>query len=149
MATMNFRINPDNYLGLQHDKFKNDMMQIALTNPTKYYALRNAVMQNTVRTVVSDMYNKIYLLLTVGKLSDREADASAALDGGVEIADATAKFIPNMSEKEVSDFAMSVATTVRSMLIQAITKLLPDDYINLASARLASQASTRNINTAL
>ena len=64
MATMNFRINPDNYLGLEHDQFKNDMMQIALTNPTHYYALRNAVMQNTVRTIVSEMYEKIYLLLT-------------------------------------------------------------------------------------
>ena len=149
MATMNFRINPENYLGLEHDQFKSDMMQIALTNPTHYYALRNAVMQNTVRTIVSEMYDKIYLLLTKGKLTDGSANSSAAIGPEGAIPNVTGKFIPNMSEKEVSDFAMSCATTMRSMLVQAIHKLLPDDYINLASARLASQASTRNVNTAL
>ena len=149
MAAMNFRIDPDNYLGLQHDKFKSDMMQIALTNPTRYYALRNNVMQNTVRTVVKEMYNTVYLLLTKGKLIDTDLSGSASNDPESKRAiDEGGKFVPNMSEKEVSDFSMSVATTVRTMLVQAIHKLLPDDYINLASARLASQAATRNINTA-
>jgi hypothetical protein len=148
MATMNFRIDPDNYLGLQHDKFKNDMMQIALTNPTRYYAIRNNVMQNTVRAVVREMYNTVYLLLTKGKLRDDQVEASATNNQDGSAVEHGGLFIPNMSEKEVSDFAMSVATTVRTMLVQAIHKLLPDDYINLASARLASQAATRNINTA-
>jgi hypothetical protein len=148
MATMNFRIDPDNYLGLQHDKFKNDMMQIALTNPTRYYAIRNNVMQNTVRAVVREMYNTVYLLLTKGKLRDDQVEASATNNQDGSAVEQGGLFIPNMSEKEVSDFAMSVATTVRTMLVQAIHKLLPDDYINLASARLASQAATRNINTA-
>ena len=148
MATMNFKLNPQNYLGLEHDKFKSDMMQIALTNPTRYYAIRNNVMQNTVSTIVKDMYEKIYFLLTIGSLTENGGPSSAAngVNGPV---DGGELFIPKMSEKEVSDFAMSCATTMRTMLVQAIHKLLPDDYINLASARLASQASTRNINTAL
>ena len=124
------------------------MMQIALTNPTRYYAIRNNVMQNTVSAVVREMYNTVYLLLTKGKLKNDQGDASATNNQDGSAVEQGGLFIPNMSEKEVSDFAMSVATTVRSMLVQAIHKLLPDDYINLASARLASQAATRNINTA-
>jgi hypothetical protein len=148
MATMNFKLNPENYLGLQHDKFKSDMMQIALTNPTRYYAIRNNVMQNTVGEVVKDMYEKIYYLLTIGSLKSTEPASAANNKADNSVVPGGENFIPNMSEKEVSDFAMSCATTMRTMLVQAIHKLLPDDYINLASSRLASQASTRNINTA-
>ena len=146
--TMNFKLNPENYLGLEHDKFKSNMMQIALTNPTRYFAIRNNVMQNTVSTVVKDMYENIYYLLTIGSLTSGDP-AKAAINADNTVVDGGQNFIPNMSEKEVSDFAMSCATTMRTMLVQAIHKLLPDDYINLASARLASQASTRNVNTAL
>lgn len=146
--TMNFKLNPENYLGLEHDKFKSDMMQIALTNPTKYYAIRNNVMQNTVSKVVKEMYETIYYLLTIGGLKSGDT-AGAAKNADGTVVTGGELFEPKMSEKEVSDFAMSCATTMRTMLVSAIHKLLPDDYINLASSRLASQASTRNVNTAL
>jgi len=145
---MNFKLDPENYLGLQHDKFKSDMMQIALTNPTKYYAIRNNVMQNTVSKIVKEMYETIYNLLTMGAVEKSKGIASAANNADGTVVTGGELFEPKMSEKEVSDFAMSCATTMRSMLVQAIHKLLPDDYISLASSRLASQAATRNINTA-
>ena len=41
MADFNFKLNPADYLGIEHESFKTNMLQLALTTPTQYFELRN------------------------------------------------------------------------------------------------------------
>ena len=39
----NFKIDPSDYLGIAHEEFKTNMLQLALTKPTEYFELRKLV----------------------------------------------------------------------------------------------------------
>ena len=46
MADFNFKLNPSDYLGINHESFKTNMLQLAITRPAQYFELRKAVLEN-------------------------------------------------------------------------------------------------------
>jgi hypothetical protein len=62
---MNFRLDPSDYLGHEHEQFKQTLMELALSEPKKYFELRKDVLrcENTSRqrcicNILSYAYNR-------------------------------------------------------------------------------------------
>ena len=62
----NFKIDPSDYLGIAHEEFKTNMLQLALTEPTKYFELRKKVLATVKKEAVQGQYEVYYNLLTIG-----------------------------------------------------------------------------------
>ena len=63
----NFKINPADYLGIDYEKFKTEMLELAISQPDKYFKLRKTVLDGVKKKAVQQQYNVYYCLLTTGK----------------------------------------------------------------------------------
>ena len=61
MSNFNFKIDPANYAGIDHEAYRSDMLQLALAQPTLYTQLRKEVLQLVKKNAVNSQYG-IYIL---------------------------------------------------------------------------------------
>jgi len=114
---MNFQINPTDYLGHDHEVFKTKLMELALSEPKKYFELRRDVLTAVKKQAVDDAYNTYYHLLTIGKLKNGATDllngtnSNAYVDGG---------FVPCMPMQKVNEFALKAAKTLHAIAEECI-----------------------------
>jgi len=142
----NFKLNVKNYLGLENQAFRNKMMQIALTNPTAFYKLRDKTLETVIDNMVSQLYDHMYNLLTTG--TDLNG---ASVITGTNIQTLVpgwndAQFRPAIPAQKVSEFALKASKTLEEIVREAVDLILPEDYIDLAKARLARKSDGRNID---
>ena len=62
-----FKVNPQNILGLDHSKFKSQLLAMALAEPHTYFRLRDDVYTKIVENAVRDAYNLYWNILKEGK----------------------------------------------------------------------------------
>jgi hypothetical protein len=62
-------VNPTNELGLQYTVFKQAVLELALSNPAKYYAIRKDAFESLLMKQSDELYDKIYSLLSEGKVN--------------------------------------------------------------------------------
>ena len=138
----NFKLNPADYLGIDNESFKTNMLQLALTKPTQYFELRKAVLENVKRAAVKQQYAIYYWLLTEGTAA--EVDGS---DSGYSVIDrpqqhrsverATSDlFEPNLPKQKVNEFALKAAKTIDAIAEEAIEMILPMDYKKISDDRV-------------
>jgi len=70
MSDFNFKIDPSNYAGIDHEAYRSDMLQLALSQPTVYTQLRKDVLQTVKKEAVNTQYAIYYNLLTKGQNPD-------------------------------------------------------------------------------
>jgi hypothetical protein len=109
-----FKVDPKNILGLDHSKFKSQMLAMALAEPHTYFRLREKVYTSIVENAVKDAYNLYWNILKYGKLTDGGAPLEIPTekyrdDGGA------AKFVfaPNLPESEINSYALQVAESIK------------------------------------
>jgi hypothetical protein len=142
MADFNFKLNPSDYLGIDNESFKTNMLQLALTKPTQYFELRKAVLENVKRAAVQKQYAIYYWLLTTGNAarnngtdSGRSVIESPAAHDFVD--DATKDlFVPNLPKQKVNEFALKAAKTIDAIAEEAIEMILPMDYKKISDDRV-------------
>ena len=61
-----FKVNPQNILGLDHSKFKSQLLAMALAEPHTYFRLRDDVYTKIVENAVRDAYNLYWHILKSG-----------------------------------------------------------------------------------
>ena len=136
---MNFQINPTDYLGHDHEVFKTKLMELALSEPKKYFELRRDVLTAVKKQAVDDAYNTYYHLLTIGKLKNGATDllngkgSNAYVDGG---------FVPSMPMQKVNEFALKAAKTLDAIAEECIEMLLPQDYRQIAENRTVQKTAS-------
>jgi hypothetical protein len=149
MADNNFRVNVKNFLGIGEAKYKDRMIQLALTSPQKFYALREKVLENVIEKAIGDLYDTLYGVMTEGALMTGRNGAGAATYAGPGSAgggvDGAAQFIPDMPRQEVNNFCLKAAKTMQEIVRSAVYQMLPDDFLDLAKARTAVKSSAQNI----
>ena len=131
----NFKVDTDNALGFQYDEFKNNLMQLSLTDSKAFFSLKNAITSNIKKTMIKRMYQTFYNLMSIGATTDSAGKAGnpgSAADRSTVPADF---FIPNLPSKRVSDFAMKAGRTLEALLLECINEIMPKDYYDLASER--------------
>lgn len=136
---MNFQINPTDYLGHDHEVFKTKLMELALSEPKKYFELRREVLSAVKKQAVDDAYKTYYYLLTSGFIKDGSTSilngkaAETYVDGG---------FVPSMPMQKVNEFALKAAKTLDSIAEECIEMLLPQDYRQIAENRTVQKTAS-------
>jgi len=138
----NFKINPADYLGSDYEAFKTDMLELAISKPSDYFALRKTVLKRVKTQAVQDQYNIYYSLLTAGvaynsiKEGTTEVVPKNANISGLEI------FVPKMPKQLVNEFALKAAKTIESIADEAVEMLLPMNYRKIAEGREISKTAS-------
>lgn len=122
----NFKINPTDYLGIEHEEFKTNLLQLALTQPTDYFELRKKVLANVKKLAVKKQYEVYYCLLTNGSTPDI-ADDGAIVDDK--------NFKPSIPKQKVNEFALKAAKTIDHIAEEAIEMILPMNYKKISDER--------------
>jgi ribonuclease I len=123
-----FKIDPNNYLGFQHEQWRNMMYAKALSHPDEYFDIRQKALSAIRDDACSKFYETIYSALTTGKKLNNE-----------EIHGLFKPCIPN---NEANQLAINYAATVRDLCDEAFEKVMPADFKNLANKRLADSSAS-------
>jgi hypothetical protein len=129
-----FELDPADYLGIEHEAFKADMLQLALSKPSEYFQLRKDVLAAVKKKAVEDQYKVYYKLLTTGEKPG----------GGHIFGSGNAKatlFVPKMPKQKVNEFALKAAKTIDAIAEEAVEMLLPSDYRKIAEARTSQRTA--------
>ena len=139
----NFKINPNDYLGTDNEQFKTRLLQVALAEPTRYFALRRAVLENVKNAAVQAQYDIYYYLLTNGSRQGYHGFPGSITRGynpaaPAEIVD---NFTPNIPKQKVNEFALKAAKTIDAIAEEAIEMILPMDYKKISEDRQIQQTA--------
>jgi hypothetical protein len=139
----NFKVNPSDFRGIEHEKFRTRLLNLAITEPTKYNQLRMDVLEKIKEAAVNAQYNIYYYLLTVGmnETNDKhilEKTDSATLLG----AQYKTFFCPRVPANVVNEFAMKASATIDKIAEEAINMIMPDDWKDVADKRLYTKTKS-------
>jgi len=135
---MNFRLNPSDYLGHEHEQFKQTLMELALSEPKKYFELRKDVLRCVKTQAVNDVYATYYHMLTEGLNKDESNRLLSNPSTGAVLASddyIKGKFRPNIPRQKVNEFALKAAKTLDAISEEAVEMILPADYRTIAENR--------------
>ena len=141
-----FKVNPQNILGLNHSKFKSQLLAMSLAEPHTYFRLRDQVYTAIVENAVRDAYNLYWYILKDGIAGVKVNDDGSVAVAGSQLKIATEKykspsgagefiFSPQMSEAEINQFALEVAEAVKDIAEKCIDKIMPLEIKDLAVRR--------------
>jgi hypothetical protein len=124
----NYKVDPDNYMGFQHDEYKTKCYSLALSDPTKYYELRSTVFTAIKRNALKNLYKTFYDILSTGELD------------GADIIKNIVKVAPNYPNQKASKFALDACATLMPVIESVIEILLPIEGTETAQKRMAEVA---------
>ena len=134
MADFNFKIDPSDYRGIEHEEFRTNLLNLALTKPTEYNKLRMNVLRKIKKAAVTSQYGIYYYLLTEGCSASDDGKTKgnnilAGLTDGTETHQNI--FKPNVPKHIVNEFAMKASAT--------IDMIMPKDWKTIADERIYSK----------
>ena len=142
MTDFNFKIDPANYAGIDHESYRSDMLQLALAQPTEYSKLRKTVLNVVKREAVNSQYAIYYNLLTEG-LKTVDNKASVSILPEADYSDAMQKmFKPKVPSQIVNEFALKAAKTIDKIAEEAIEMIIPADWKHIADNRTFSKTKS-------
>jgi len=132
-----FKIDTGDYLGIKYESFKDEMLALALAEPSEYFKLRKAVLQTVKQQAVEDQFRIYYNLLTAGK--DKEGNDIIPRSAGIRD-ETAAKFAPNYPKQLTSQFTLGAAKTIDKIAEESVEILLPKDYKSISQDRFSKIA---------
>ena len=141
MSNFNFKIDPANYAGIDHESYRSDMLQFALAQPTEYAKLRKVVLNIVKRTAVNSQYAIYYNLLTEG-LTTKDNKPSDSVLAGEFPEEKQLMFKPKVPSQIVNEFALKAAKTIDKIAEEAIEMILPADWKQIADNRTFSKTKS-------
>jgi hypothetical protein len=139
--SFNFKINPADYAGIDHESYRSDMLQLALTQPTEYTQLRKEVLNIVKKTAVNSQYAIYYYLLTVGQEAGSGNGGESILKGKFS-EEMQKTFCPKVPAQIVNEFALKAAKTIDKIAEEAIEMILPADWKQIADNRTFSKTKS-------
>ena len=112
-----FKVDPKNILGIDHSRFKSQLLALALAEPHTYFKLRDDVYTKIVEDSVKIQYNLYWYILKAGKAGVNPDTGAGGDTISIEteiytLPGTTAKrfdFVPNLPESEINTFELEVA----------------------------------------
>ena len=123
-----FYINIKNELGLDYKRVRGDLLALSLSKPSNYYDLRTKVISDVTEALVQQIYTMFWELLRNGKVGGTQLEY-APITGGNK------PFIPQLPEHLINQFATKAARTIEDICEEAVSLVLPDDYLQLSQNR--------------
>ena len=134
-----FKINVSDFQGIEHEEFRTNLLNLALTRPTDYNKLRMHVLRKVKKAAVDSQYNIYYYLLTEGcslAPDGKNKGQNVLFDAETPINDYAGIFKPNIPKHMVNEFAMKASATIDKISMEALNMILPDDWKTIADQRL-------------
>ena len=138
MSDFNFKVDPTNYAGIDHEAYRSDMLQLALSQPTAYAQLRKDVLEAVKKEAVNSQYAIYFYLLTKGKrvAPDGKSEGVSILNFNGSKSQAQAGvFKPCVPYQVVNEFALKASKTIDRISEEAIEMILPKDWKEIADNR--------------
>ena len=112
-----FKVDPNNFLGHNHQDYLSKMYALALSNPTEYFELRRTIIEKVKRASITNLYDQFYEILTAGTI----LKGKTVLFTGSAVG-----FEPKYPEQKVNDFCLSAAATLDEILNDLCNIIIPD-----------------------
>ena len=134
----NFKIDPSDYRGIEHEEFRTNLLNLALTRPTEYNKLRMNVLKKVKKAAVESQYAiyYYYYLLTEGLSVNGKVKSNHILSDVAESMEHVGIFKPSVPKHIVNEFALKASATIDKIAEEAINMILPDDWKTIADQRL-------------
>ena len=139
MADFNFKIDPSDYRGIEHEEFRTNLLNLALTQPTEYNKLRMHVLRKVKKAAVDSQYAIYYYLLTEGHgvaADGKSKSANNICADTPAVAAHQELFVPRVPKHIVNEFALKASATIDKIAEEAINMIMPDDWKTIADQRL-------------
>ena len=136
-----FEIDPADYLAIDYEAFRDDMIELVLSNSAKYFKLRGEVLKKVKKEACQLQYKVYYNLLT--KATDSRNNPILAGTGVP--GDVVDKFVPNYPKQLVTQFALGASKTIDKIAEDAIELILPRDLENIAKQRTSIKAKANGM----
>ena len=133
LATSKFFIDIKNELGLDYKRVRGDLLALSLSKPSNYYELRTNVISNITEAMVQQAYITFWALLRNGQISD--GTGSFAQLEYTPLTGTKIPFVPQLPEHLINQFATKAARTIEDICEEAVSLILPDDYLQLSQNR--------------
>lgn len=140
--SFNFKIDVSDFRGIEHEEFRTNLLNLALTRPTEYNKLRMHVLKKVKKAAVESQYSIYYYLLTDGcsVADDGKTKSNHILSGLTDgSSDYQTMFRPKVPRHIVNEFALKASATIDKIAEEAINMILPDDWKTIADQRLYSK----------
>lgn len=135
MAQSSFKIDPNNYLSLDHSSYKNELYSIAISTPKVYFDLRTSANQSVKKEAISKMYQTLYNILSSG----------TAYDGTTPVLEVNGRGLkPCYPDQLISSFCLSACKSLEEICDEAIDIILPIDFNTIMSKKLIQSGNTEN-----
>ena len=137
MATTNFKVNTNDVLGFDYEAYIADVRALALSEPSKYFALRKIVMEKVRRDAVGSIYETFFNVLTSGTDKDGQPITGFNINGS--------RARPCYPSDKVSAFAQEAAKHMTQFCNECVDIILPDDFEKLAERKLNIKGKANTI----
>ncbi len=137
-----FKIDVSDFRGIEHEVFRTNLLNLALTKPTDYNKLRMHVLRKVKKAAVNAQYGIYYYLLTAGCSTSDDGktpsnnilfDAKEGIDSYQDI------FKSCVPKNLVNEFAMKASATIDKIAEEALNMIMPKDWKTIADERLYSK----------
>ena len=134
-----FKIDVSDFRGIEHEEFRTNLLNLALTKPTDYNKLRMHVLRKVKKAAVNAQYGIYYYLLTERRSTSDDGKTPSnnilfdAKDGSENYQEI---FKPCIPKHLVNEFAMKASATIDKIAEEALNMILPDDWKTIADQRL-------------
>ena len=129
----NFKISPQNYLNFEYEEFQNEMYALALSDPKKYFSIRNAVVKYIRDTTVEAWFQVFYNALTSGTKEDGYTKIHPDLPP------------PRFPAQDVSKKCIGIGRTVQSVAQEICDIIIPARFEDIAQKRTHDKASAAGL----
>jgi hypothetical protein len=125
------RLDPNAYLGLSYNTYKNRLYKTALVNPEQYYDLREKIEKILQTSAIGALYDTIFYALKDGK----QHNGNTSL--GLPLA-------PNVPVSKINQICMDACETLNEIITKEVLELLlPIDYNILLASRLKDKGQAK------
>lgn len=128
--TATFKLDVTNAFGIDAMRSRMRLKNYALTSPASYVEERAKIYTDILTVMVTYNYNLIWALLEKGQYPDKDGKLQDLMING-------AIYSPELPSSEVSALANSWAESIMEAFDKIISKILPDDYKDMAENKMA------------
>jgi len=124
-----FRIDANQYLGHSFESYRDYLFSLAISDPSKYFKIREAVVTHVKREAVKNLYQTLFNTLIYGK---KTGPTGAWISQDLQKE-------PQVPSAKVNEICLSAAKTLDHILDEVLDLIVPLDYKTIATRRLTLQ----------
>ena len=123
--------SPTDYLGISYQLYCNEIYSLSISQPTKYYTLRNNLLKNLNEVLLTNTHNVIFDILRYGKIGED------SFTNGIN---------PSYPAELCNKISMDISKAYQIEVQKIIRILLPPDSDSLAKSSMSTKTLANSID---